>query len=157
MVLVLVGIASVVLVTGVAVSPSGALFPVLGAGVAARLTGPPAAGGAGLDPLLVIGCAVGGAVLAYLIVAAPLVVPAVRRSDRARPIDPVRFELDPAGRTILIEVAAGYGGDGPSLPAPLRLAILRLAAARYEHRGDEPDAARTDAADLAAPFRRMRL
>jgi uncharacterized phiE125 gp8 family phage protein len=64
---------------------------------------------------------------------------------------------DPAGRTILIEVAAGYGGDGPSLPAPLRLAILRLAAARYEHRGDEPDAARTDAADLAAPFRRMRL
>jgi uncharacterized phiE125 gp8 family phage protein len=64
---------------------------------------------------------------------------------------------DPAGRTILIEVAAGYGGDGPPLPEPLRLAILRLAAARYEHRGDEPDAARTDAADLAAPFRRMRL
>ena len=64
---------------------------------------------------------------------------------------------DPAGRTILIEVAAGYGGDGPPLPAPLRLAILRLAAARYEHRGDEPDATRTDAADLAAPFRRMRL
>ena len=61
---------------------------------------------------------------------------------------------DPAGRTILIEVAAGYGGDGPPLPAPLRLAILRLAAARYEHRGDEPEAA---AADLAAPFRRMRL
>ena len=61
---------------------------------------------------------------------------------------------DPAGRTILIEVAAGYGGDGPPLPPPLRLAILRLAAARYEHRGDEPDA---DAADLAAPFRRMRL
>ncbi|MFF9550232.1 head-tail connector protein [Methylobacterium fujisawaense] len=64
---------------------------------------------------------------------------------------------DPAGRTILIEVAAGYGGDGPPLPEPLRLAILRLAAARYEHRGDEPDAARTDAAELAAPFRRMRL
>lgn len=61
---------------------------------------------------------------------------------------------DPAGRTILIEVAAGYGGDGPPLPAPLRLAILRLAAARYEHRGDEPEA---EAADLAAPFRRMRL
>ncbi|WP_267427989.1 hypothetical protein [Methylobacterium sp. GC_Met_2] len=64
---------------------------------------------------------------------------------------------DPAGRTILIEVAAGFGGDGPPLPAPLRLAILRLAAARYEHRGDEADGIRTDAADLAAPFRRMRL
>lgn len=61
---------------------------------------------------------------------------------------------DPADRTILIEVAAGYGGDGPPLPSPLRLAILRLAAARYEHRGDEPEA---EAADLAAPFRRMRL
>ena len=64
---------------------------------------------------------------------------------------------DPAGRTLLIEVTAGFGGDGPPLPAPLRLAILRLAAARYEHRGDEADAVRTDAADLAAPFRRMRL
>jgi uncharacterized phiE125 gp8 family phage protein len=64
---------------------------------------------------------------------------------------------DPAGRAILIDVAAGFGGGGPPLPAPLRLAILRLAAARYEHRGDEPDGARTDAADLAAPFRRMRL
>jgi uncharacterized phiE125 gp8 family phage protein len=78
----------------------------------------------------------------------PIEAPALR-VDPAAP--------DPAGRTILIEVAAGYGGDGPPLPAPLRLAILRLAAARYEHRGDEPDAARTDAADLAAPFRRMRL
>lgn len=62
---------------------------------------------------------------------------------------------DPAGRTILIEVAAGYGGDGPALPAPLRLAILRLAAARYEHRGDEADP--PDPAALAAPFRRLRL
>jgi uncharacterized phiE125 gp8 family phage protein len=63
----------------------------------------------------------------------------------------------PASGAILIEVAAGFGGDGPALPEPLRLAILRLAAARYEHRGDEADAARTDAADLAAPFRRLRL
>ncbi|GAA4738863.1 hypothetical protein GCM10025783_06990 [Amnibacterium soli] len=104
-VLVLVGIAAVVLVTGTAVGPPGALFPVLGAGVAARLTGPPAAGGAGLDPLLVVGCAIGGAVLAYVVVAAPLLVPAVRRSDRARPIASVRFELDPAGRTIITWVS----------------------------------------------------
>ena len=104
-VLVLVGIAAVVLATGTAVGPPGALFPVLGAGVAGRLTGPRSAGGAGLDPLLVIGCAVGGAVLAYLIVAAPLAVPAVRRSDRARPVEPVRFALDPAGRTVVVWVS----------------------------------------------------
>ncbi|MDP4021415.1 hypothetical protein Q8W71_02175 [Methylobacterium sp. NEAU 140] len=70
-------------------------------------------------------------------------------------VDPAAPE--PSGRTILIEVTAGFGGDGPPLPAPLRLAVLRLAAARYEHRGDEPDAAGPDAAALAAPFRRMRL
>ncbi len=68
-------------------------------------------------------------------------------------VDPAAPE--PGGRTILIEVAAGYGGDGPALPEPLRLAILRLAAARYEHRGDEADP--SDPAGLAAPFRRLRL
>lgn len=105
-VLVVVAIGAIVLVTGTAVGPPGALFPVLGAGVAARLTGPPAAGGAGLDPLLVIGCGVGGAVLAYLIVVAPLAVPAVRRRDRAVPIAPVRFGLDAAGWTIVVWVSA---------------------------------------------------
>lgn len=62
---------------------------------------------------------------------------------------------EPGARGILIEVAAGYGGDGPALPAPLHLAVLRLAAARYEHRGDEADP--PDPAALAAPFRRLRL
>ena len=64
---------------------------------------------------------------------------------------------DPGGRRIAIEVSAGFGGDGPPLPAPLRLAVLRLAAARYAHRGDEPDDAPADAARLAAPLRRLRL
>ncbi|GJE59765.1 head-tail connector protein [Methylobacterium trifolii] len=64
---------------------------------------------------------------------------------------------EPAGRSLLIEVDAGFGGSGPPLPAPLRLAVLRLAAARYEHRGDEPDSFATDAARLGAPNRRMRL
>lgn len=63
----------------------------------------------------------------------------------------------PMGRSILIEVGAGFGGDGPVLPAPLRLAMLRLAAARYEHRGDEAEPALPDASQLAAPFRRLRL
>lgn len=62
-----------------------------------------------------------------------------------------------AGRSLLIEVAAGYGGGGPALPPPLRLAVLRCAAARYEHRGDESVPVRPDPAALAAPFRRLRL
>lgn len=64
---------------------------------------------------------------------------------------------DLAGRRIVVEVRAGFGGDGPPLPAPLHLAVLRLAAARYEHRGDEADDAPSDAARLAAPLRRLRL
>lgn len=62
---------------------------------------------------------------------------------------------DTGGRSVLIELRAGYGGDGPAVPPPLRLAVLRLAAARYEHRGDEPEA--PDPAAFAAPFRRLRL
>lgn len=64
---------------------------------------------------------------------------------------------DPGEATIVIEVSAGYGGDGPPLPDDLRLAVLRLAAARYEHRGDEPDAVPDDVRHLAAPARRLRL
>ena len=62
---------------------------------------------------------------------------------------------DAGGRSVLIELRAGYGGDGPALPPPLKLAVLRLAAARYEHRGDAPDP--PDPAAFAAPFRRLRL
>jgi len=62
-----------------------------------------------------------------------------------------------AGRALLIEVAAGYGGDGPPLPPPLRLAVLRRAAARYEHRGDDAVPDLGDLAAAAAPFRRLRL
>ena len=64
---------------------------------------------------------------------------------------------DAAGRTLLVEVAAGYGGDGPPLPPPLRLAVLRRAAARYEHRGDDASPEDDDLAASAAPFRRLRL
>ena len=64
---------------------------------------------------------------------------------------------DPGEGRIVVEVAAGFGGDGPPLPAPLRLAVLRLAAARYEHRGDEPDDAAAEVERLAAPLRRLRL
>jgi hypothetical protein len=107
LVLVVVAIGAVVLVSGTAVGPPGALFPVLGAGVAARLTGPRSAGGDALDPLLVIGCAVAGAVIASLVVTAPLLLPGVRRRDAAIPIVPLRFALDGAGRTVVARVSAG--------------------------------------------------
>ena len=73
----------------------------------------------------------------------PIEAPGLR-ADPAAP--------DPGGRSVVIELRAGYGGDGPALPPPLKLAVLRLAAARYEHRGDAPDPAA-----FAAPFRRLRL
>lgn len=63
-----------------------------------------------------------------------------------------------AGRSVLIEVSAGFGSDGPPLPAPLALALKRLAAAWFEHRGDEAGpAVRAEIAGLAAPFRWHRL
>ncbi|MGT2424660.1 FUSC family protein [Amnibacterium kyonggiense] len=93
-----------VLAVGTAVGPPGALFPVLGAGVATRLCGAPEHGGAGLHPRLVLGCASAGAVLAYLVVVAPLALPAVRRRDRGIPVAPLRFRLDRGGRTVVLRV-----------------------------------------------------
>lgn len=71
-------------------------------------------------------------------------------------VDPTAPAL--AGRSVLIEVTVGFSGGGPPLPAPLALAVRRLAAAWFEHRGDEAvSAAPADIAALAAPFRWRRL
>ncbi|WP_336487297.1 head-tail connector protein [Methylobacterium nigriterrae] len=71
-------------------------------------------------------------------------------------VDPAVPRLD--GHRAIVEVAAGFGGDGPALPEPLGLAIRRLAAGWFEHRGDEPGGAvPPDVAALAAPFRRLHL
>jgi uncharacterized membrane protein YccC len=105
-VLALVAVAAVVVAVGTAVGPPGALFPVLTTGVATRLCGAPEHGGDGLDPLLVLGCAAGGAVLAYLVVVAPLALPGVRRRDRGLPVAPLRFALDRGGRVVVLRVAA---------------------------------------------------
>lgn len=104
-VLAVVAIGAVLLVSATAVGPPGALFPVLGAGVASRLVGPASAGGDGLDPLLVIACTAAGAAFAYLVVVAPLVVPAVRRRDRERPVTVLRFALDASSRTVVLRVS----------------------------------------------------
>jgi uncharacterized phiE125 gp8 family phage protein len=63
---------------------------------------------------------------------------------------------------IEIDITAGFGAGGESVPAPLRHAILLLTAHWYEHRdpieigssaAHIPDAV----SDLIQPFRRMRL
>ena len=47
-----------------------------------------------------------------------------------------------AASGIEIDLRAGFGEDAKSIPPPLRLAVRLLAARWFEHRGDEPDAAR---------------
>lgn len=78
--------------------------------------------------------------------------------------DPPRLVFaDPAGvagRAIEIDVVAGFGPDAGSTPAPLALAIRRLAARWFEHRGDEAtpyDGLPSDVAALVAPYRRIRI
>lgn len=70
-------------------------------------------------------------------------------------------EIGRAHGAIEIDVAAGYGATAAAVPAPLRQAVLRLAARWFEQRGDVAgrDAQTLPAAiaALVAPFRRGRL
>lgn len=66
------------------------------------------------------------------------------------------------GRTAVIEVVAGCGGDGPSVPEPLFQALRLTVADWFENRGDAgesggPRALPPAAAGLTATCRRMRL
>ncbi|WP_375458417.1 hypothetical protein [uncultured Enterovirga sp.] len=82
--------------------------------------------------------------------------------------DPVRLLIDatapdPAGPhgAIEIDVACGYGSAPAAVPEPLRLAIQRLVAHWFEHRGDDgpPPGGKlpADALALVAPYLRPRL
>ncbi len=66
------------------------------------------------------------------------------------------------GRTLLVEVTAGCGGDGPLVPEPLAQAVRLTVADWFENRGDgaeagTPRALPPVAAGLCAACRRMRL
>lgn len=68
------------------------------------------------------------------------------------------------GRThgaIEIDIAVGFGATAAAVPAPLRQAVLRLAARWFEQRGDvagrDAQALPVAIAALVAPFRRGRL
>lgn len=62
---------------------------------------------------------------------------------------------------IEIDVVAGFGPAAMDVPAPLRQAVLRLAARWFEERGDvasrDAQALPTPIAALVAPYRRARL
>lgn len=70
-------------------------------------------------------------------------------------------EIGRAHGAIEIDVAAGYGATAAAVPAPLRQAVLRLAARWFEQRGDvagrDAQALPATIAALVAPFRRGRL
>jgi uncharacterized phiE125 gp8 family phage protein len=93
------------------------------------------------------------------------------------PVDPGRYRLDADGARLLadadlpgpaglaprveIDVSAGFGDTAAAVPEPLILAVKRLAAHWFEHRGDErqpgQDALPPDILSLIAPFCRPRL
>ncbi|KQP29441.1 MULTISPECIES: head-tail connector protein [unclassified Methylobacterium] len=60
-------------------------------------------------------------------------------------------------RAALVEVSAGYGGDGPPAPPMLLQAIRLLAAHGFEHRGDTGAGPPPSVAALVAPLRRLSL
>lgn len=80
------------------------------------------------------------------------------------PLIRVTGELPEIGRNhgaIEIDIVAGYGATAAAVPAPLRQAVLRLAARWFEERGDvasrDARALPSAVAALVAPFRRGRL
>ncbi|QEL23038.1 hypothetical protein FQV39_11010 [Bosea sp. F3-2] len=80
------------------------------------------------------------------------------------PLVRVTGELPEIGRNhgaIEIDIVAGYGATAAAVPAPLRQAVLILAARWFEERGDvasrDARALPSAVAALVAPFRRGRL
>ncbi|WP_210508820.1 FUSC family protein [Naasia sp. SYSU D00057] len=106
--LVLAGIAlaAAVLTLGYRAGPPGSVFFVMVPGIIGSLVAPRSLGGAGDDPLVVLGVLAVGLAFAYLVVLAPLALPAVRaRSRDAGPPAPLRFALTDESRIVLARVA----------------------------------------------------
>lgn len=115
-----VAVVASVLCLGWAMGPPGGMFFMLAAGVGARLAGPTSLGGDGLAFVVVVGMVAVGAAIAYLVVAAPLLVPRVRRFNEQLRVDQPsrRFEIDSVTRTIVVRIAVA-AGIGAIAAAPL--------------------------------------
>lgn len=129
-VLALVTAAGAVLVVGFAVGPPGLLFVVLISGVSMHVTAPVADGGGGADPRVVLGMEAIGCVIAWLVAAAPWVLPRVRRAEAAQPVAPLVFSLGGDARIIVLRVLVGVAvATAVGLPLGLhRLYWVVLAA-----------------------------
>lgn len=97
------------LAQALSVGPPGALFLVLITGSAGQLVAPASAGGAGMSYLEVVTSLAGGALVGYLVVVVPLVVPTVRASDQKIFARRTRWHF--------------------AVPASVRVVIVRIAAA----------------------------
>lgn len=89
------------------VGPPGALFLVLITGSAGQLVAPVSKGGAGMSYLEVISSLAGGALVGYLVVVLPLMVPAIRASDQAifARRAPWRFAVPASVRVVVARIA----------------------------------------------------
>jgi hypothetical protein len=107
--LVVVSALACVFTLGIKLGPPGPLMFVLVAAVSGHLATPASRGGVGLAGLPITGLVAAGAVLAYLVVVAPLAVPAVRRRDGAasgwRGLFP-HVGLTPDAVAVVLRVAA---------------------------------------------------
>jgi len=105
-----IAVTAAILTVGLRVGPPGSVFFAMVPGVMASMVAPVDHGGAGLDPLALLGVLAFGLVVAYLVVIAPLIVPAVRRRARAdQPPAPLRFVTGHESRIVLTRVIIALG------------------------------------------------
>lgn len=90
-----------------AAGPPGALFLVVITGSAGQLVAPAAKGGAGMNYLEVIASLAGGAIVGYIVVVLPLVVPSIRASDREvfTRRTPWRFAVPASVRVVVARIS----------------------------------------------------
>jgi Fusaric acid resistance protein-like len=105
LVLAAITLAAAVLTLGLRVGPPGSVFFAMVPGVIGALVAPRAAGGAGNAPIVVLAALAFGLAVAYLVVVAPLVLPAIRKRGRdAGASAPLRFALGDESRIVLTRV-----------------------------------------------------